>query len=167
MRALITDCAICQSLVLPDGSPNRNFVTFKGIWDTGATSSVITQRVVDGCGLKPTGITTVHNAHSTELVETFVVNLALPNKVAVPDITVAKGNLPGGGADVLIGMDIITLGDLTITNRDGITVFTFRVPSIDRVDYVKDHSAEQQKQHLKSLIKNPRSHGHGKKKGRR
>ena len=39
--------------------------------------------------------------------------------------------------DVLIGMDIITLGDFAVTNRDGITVMSFRTPAQGRIDYVK------------------------------
>ena len=34
-----------------------------------------------------------------------------------------------GGCDVLIGMDIICLGDLAITNHDGKTIMTFSIPS--------------------------------------
>jgi len=46
----------------PDKTPpskQPSFKTFKAIWDTGATASVITEKVVDQCGLKPTGMTRV------------------------------------------------------------------------------------------------------------
>lgn len=39
--------------------------------------------------------------------------------------------------DVLIGMNIISLGDLSVTNYEGKTVFSFRVPSQGCTDYVK------------------------------
>ena len=38
------------------GKPQPPFVPFEAIWDTGATQSAITQKVVDACGLIPTGI---------------------------------------------------------------------------------------------------------------
>ena len=49
------------------------------------------------------------------------------------------------GFDVLIGMDIITLGDFSITNVNGKTVFSFRIPSTETVDYV-----QQEKQKVKA-----------------
>lgn len=49
------------------------------------------------------------------------------------------------GFDVLIGMDIITLGDCSITNVNGKTVFSFRIPSTETVDYV-----QQEKQKVKA-----------------
>ena len=36
---------------------------------------------------------------------------------------------------MLIGMDIITLGDFAITNLNGQTVMSFRLPSSGRIDF--------------------------------
>ncbi len=47
------------------------------------------------------------------------------------------------GADVLIGMDVINMGDLAISNFNNQTVFSFRMPSIEKIDF-----AEQIKQIL-------------------
>lgn len=41
-----------------------------------------------------------------------------------------------GGCDALIGMDVITLGDFSITNHKGITCMSFRCPSSHEIDYV-------------------------------
>jgi len=41
-----------------------------------------------------------------------------------------------GDSDVLIGMDIISLGDFAVTNFQEKTVFTFRIPSVERIDFV-------------------------------
>jgi hypothetical protein len=40
--------------------------------------------------------------------------------------------------EMLIGMDVIGLGDFAVTNHRGVTVCTFRVPSIERMDFVKN-----------------------------
>lgn len=114
-------------------------MAFKAIWDTGATSCSITQNVVDACGLVPTGMTVVHGVHGAQTTETFLINLYLPNKVGIIGIRAAKGIL-GDTADILIGMDVITMGDFAITNKGGDTVFSFRVPSIARYDFVKEHN---------------------------
>lgn len=111
-------------------------IVFSGIWDTGATGTVITQAVIDQLTLKPTGQTKVHTANGQYDADTYLVNVILPSNIGLQGVTVTKGTLVDG-ADVLIGMDIITLGDFTITNQGGVTVMTFRVPSVERVDYVE------------------------------
>jgi hypothetical protein len=46
------------------------------------------------------------------------------------------GNLMG--CDVLIGMDIITMGDFVVSNKGGVTVMSFRVPSSGNWDFVEE-----------------------------
>lgn len=142
LRVLVTKCSISQGYDHASGAPIPQLIEFDAIWDTGATASVITQRVVDACGLQPIGMTQVQGVHGASTVETYLVNIHLPNKVGVQHVQVTKGNL-GDGASVLIGMDIITLGDFCITNKDGKTIFSFRVPSQNHVDYVKEHGVFQ------------------------
>ena len=96
--------------------------------------------VVDKCGLKPTGMKKVYVVGGEQSAETFLVNIALPNKVLIQNVEVTRGELLVD-ADMLIGMDIITSGDLSITNVGGVTVFSFRIPSIETVDFVKEHKA--------------------------
>jgi hypothetical protein len=36
------------------------------------------------------------------------------------------------GTDVLIGMDIISMGDFAITNARGKTIFSFVIPSLNK-----------------------------------
>ena len=69
--------------------------------------------------------------------ETYLVNVALPNQVGFPGVPVAKSELVAG-SDVLIGMDIITRGDFSITNVGGRTVFSYRIPSLKLVDFVAE-----------------------------
>jgi len=97
---------------------------------------VITQDVIATCDLKPTGMTRVHGVTGEHHAETFLVNIRLPNNVAFFGIQVTRGDIRG--AQVLIGMDIITHGDFSFTNLNGNTVFSFRVPSIASVDFVAD-----------------------------
>ncbi len=109
---------------------------YTGIWDTGATNSVITQNVIDACQLKPTGITQVSTASGVVITETYLVAMMLPNHVGFPQVRVTKGNLTPD-ADLLIGMDIIGTGDFAVTHLNGITVFSFRVPSFECIDFVQ------------------------------
>ena len=57
---------------------------------------------------------------------------------------VAESVLPPG-LDVVIGMDIITRGDFAVTNLDGKTTFSFRIPSLADIDFVQDDNAANQK----------------------
>lgn len=169
LRALICGCSACAGFdpKLVPANQRPSFEKFQAIWDTGATASVITQDVVNKCGLKPTGMKEVHGVHGKKLAETFLANIRLPNAVMVPNVDVTLGDL--AGADVLIGMDIITLGDFSITNVGGITVFSFRYPSQKTVDFVEEHKAAQSRRTARKVRRKSkrRPKGSPKKPGRR
>lgn len=98
------------------------------LWDTGATNTVITPQVVQEFKLTPTGITEVRGVNSVKKVNTYIINLMLPNNVIIPNLNVSESDL-GGDIDVLIGMDIIQLGDFNISNAGNKTTFTYCLPS--------------------------------------
>lgn len=108
---------------------------YTAIWDTGATNSVITKKVVQECGLKPISMVQVNHAGGTTVQPVYLVNIYLPNKVVFYHVRATEGDIKG--SDVLVGMDIINKGDFVVTNKDGETVFSFRCPSIERIDFVK------------------------------
>jgi hypothetical protein len=112
----------------------NNAKKYMGIWDTGATNSVISQKVVDEWNLKPIGMAQVHSVTGITLCETFLVSILLPNKVIMQAVRVTKGEI--SGYDVLIGMDIIGAGDFAVTHKDNKTTFSFRFPSIEEIDFV-------------------------------
>jgi hypothetical protein len=45
-----------------------------------------------------------------------------------------------GGFGAIIGMDIISRGDSAITNYNGKTWLTFRIPSLFGTDYVQEYN---------------------------
>lgn len=112
---------------------------YKAIWDTGATNTVITQKVVQELNLIPTGAVDVVNTSGTVRQSSYLINLYLPNNLYIPYLTVTKCNALSGGFDVLIGMDVINNGDFHISNFQGKTVFSFRIPSCNVIDYVQDY----------------------------
>ncbi len=67
----------------------------------------------------------------------FMVDIGLPNGVTIRDITVAECRL-SGGVEVLIGMDIITMGDFVITNVGRQTRFLFQMPSNVNIERILD-----------------------------
>src|SRR5579862_1235275 len=138
LRVLLTPCEIAEAFD-QNTLPPPQLHQFQAIWDTGATNSLVTQAVVDTCGLKPIGVIDVRGVGFSGPSDVYLINVGLMNKVMVPHVRVAKGNL-APGADMLIGMDIITIGDFVITNQGGRTVFSFCVPSHRCIDFVKEHN---------------------------
>ena len=109
---------------------------YNAIWDTGATGSVITRKVVDECGLKPIGRAKVYHAQGESTTPVHLVSVFLPNNVCFPSLRVTEGALVGN-VEVLIGMDIIGQGDFAISNKNRKMVFSFRMPSQERIDFVE------------------------------
>ena len=108
---------------------------YKCIWDTGATNSVITSKVITDLRLQPTGKALCHHAGGQTLQNTYLVAIKLPNEVGFPSVKVTEGKVPG--FDVLIGMDIIGVGDFAVTKEDGKTVLSCQYPSVKTIDFVK------------------------------
>lgn len=71
-----------------------------------------------------------------KIVSRCLVNIYLPNEVAFAGVRVTKGVL--GDVDLLIGMDIISQGDFSVTCPQGKTKFSFRLPSQANIDFVTE-----------------------------
>ena len=110
--------------------------TYRAVWDTGATGSCITPRVVKELGLSVIGKIICHHVQGKSLTSKYFVNIVLPNRIGVSEISVTEGEI-SDDIDVLIGMDIITLGDFAISNVNGRTHFTFRTPSCERICFIE------------------------------
>lgn len=132
IRVLVSDIHIH----IPN-TPNKS-ASLKAIWDTGATGSAITKKIVQQLGLIPTGMSQVHTANGTVAQKTYTIDIRLPNNVMIQEIIATEVDALSGGCDALIGMDIITLGDFSITNHNNNTCMSFRFPSLHEIDYVKN-----------------------------
>lgn len=137
MNQLKTQCGVSDAV-----DPKNPLITpvinnYEAIWDTGATGTVITSKVATDLGLKPTGKITSNHAGGSNQVNTYLVNVYLPNGIRVIGVKVIEAVL-AGNTEMLIGMDIISLGDFSFTNFNGEACFTFRIPSIKQIDYVEE-----------------------------
>ena len=119
-------------------------------WDTGASGSCISQRVVQELEPVRTGLRTVLTPTGSSIRGMYLLDLVLPNEVHVPDVAVVDTEIGNQGVDVLIGMDIISLGDFAVSNYDSKLVFTFRVPSIKTTNYVAEVQAENTRARIQS-----------------
>ena len=116
----------------------QDHINIAAIWDTGASGSAITQFVAQNLGLIPIGRTIVHTANGEAEQNTYLVDIGLPNAVKVNGLIVNEVPALSGQAEILIGMDIITLGDFSITNLKGKTCMSFRMSSMHEIDYAKN-----------------------------
>ncbi|WP_295051704.1 aspartyl protease family protein [uncultured Fibrobacter sp.] len=112
---------------------------FVALWDTGATNSAVTEKVAKALGLVPAGKTKVHGVNGLSEANFYVVEIILPgNMHFVRNVTECKS---AGDWDVLVGMDIMSFGDFSVSNFNGSTTFSFRVPSRAVIDYVAEERA--------------------------
>ena len=123
---------IHMQIVNATGTSLKN--KYRAIWDTGATSTVVTSKVVSDLGLKPISYTRISTPSGTMTCGQYLVDVILPQNVVAQNITVLEA-MPSG-CDALIGMDIIGHGDFAVSNMNGKTAFTFRVPSVQEIDFV-------------------------------
>jgi len=117
-----------------------NSRTWRALWDTGATTSLISPQIIEEEELKPIGVLNVAVAGGIQCVNSFYVDIRLPNNVTIANMTLCCIELPNN-VDLLIGMDIITLGDFAITNAGGRTVISFRIPSLVNIDFGRKESS--------------------------
>lgn len=107
-------------------------------WDTGATNTVISEKVVKECELIPIGFTKVLTANGIMDTGVYVIDIILPDNVEINNLKVTEGKI--GNTDVLVGMDIITRGDFAVSNYNNQLKFTYREPSMQPIDFVKDRT---------------------------
>lgn len=119
------DRSVSQAFNPANGIPECARIQFDALWDTGAVKSVITQRVVEACGLKPIRPGLIQGVHGMQKSEAYVINLSLPDKITFHELTVVKANATGVWWDVLIGMDIISAGEFSVKNVNSKTEWSF------------------------------------------
>lgn len=112
-----------------------------GLWDTGATGSMITSSLVKSLKLKPIGKKEVHGVHGKKITNSYYIVLEIyKDRVKIRLEVTECERLSNTGAEMLIGMDVIMLGDFAVTNCNNKTTMTYRIPPINEIDFVKDHN---------------------------
>ena len=109
--------------------------TYQALWDTGASCSCISQKVVDDLQLPVISKQSISGATGKAVKNVHIVELFLPNNLRMTQTNVVCADIVD--FDILIGMNIISIGDFVISNCDGKTVFSFRFPSMHSYDFTK------------------------------
>lgn len=111
--------------VAPHPSPQEALVQARALWDTGATFSVVSRDKAAELGLVPVDFSQAYTANGWYETPVYRINLLLPNGILINGLRVSQSDLMV--CDMLIGMDVISLGDFHLTNG-GNTVFKFVIP---------------------------------------
>lgn len=129
LRALGTPCHVSQAFDPANGVTDCARIQFDAMWDTGAAKSVITERVVEALGLKPIRKGFTQGVNGMGKSQAYVINLYLPSRIVMHELTVISSNPGNVWWNVLIGMDVIGAGDFSVRNINSKTEFSFSVPS--------------------------------------
>lgn len=109
-----------------------------GLVDTGAAKSAMTENVATGLSLRETGKSDVNTAMgSTSVLKYHIDKLVLQNRVEFCNLDIDLFTGYKDGPDFLIGMDIISRGNLAITNYNGRILLSFECPSNGNIDFTK------------------------------
>lgn len=113
------------------------------LWDTGASHSAITDETVNALALESIGETTAQYAQGEAITNVYKIGLNLPDLLFLPQLKVTECS-SNEAFGVIIGMDVISLGDFSITNVNGVSTFSFCVPGMETIDYVKRIAGSKQ-----------------------
>lgn len=124
--AIVTPIAICDVDAFRDGViSSKIFRSQNAVWDTGATNTLISRKVVDVLSLKSFNKVAVSDNKGVAETDTYLVHIALPTNDMVTNLEVLLTD--NEDYDVIIGMDIIGMGDFSLKSKDGNTKFSFSI----------------------------------------
>jgi predicted aspartyl protease len=128
-------------LVKQDDKINRVYInniwTVKAMVDTGATISGITSEMVKRMKLKSEDKKEFTHAKGTGESPIYVFDVIFPGEKLFENIEAVE--IDGDGhSDFLIGMNILSQGDMAITSVDGYKAFSFRCPPAEKfIDFMQ------------------------------
>ena len=137
-RSIVIDIEIMVPVPL-QGFPQdqRLPLRAKALIDTGASRSAISNRFSHAAKLISYEKCTIRMAKGEYVSSVYTVDVRFPNQMLAKNIKAAEFTT-GHEFDFIIGMDILLMTDMAITNADGITVLSLRSPSAEKhIDFTK------------------------------
>jgi len=105
--------------------------------DTGATGSCISRRFAEAAQLKTYKRSKIRGFNGISIVPVYSLDVLLPNGILFTNMDVAEFQ-SNGDFDFIIGMNILRMGDMALTNAKGEMVFTFRIPPAEKhIDFTE------------------------------
>ena len=136
-KKIVREISTPVTLYSSFSSVEGKVVTASAVWDTGADHSVLSPKIVQELGLCAIDTKSVHGINNSNcLSDVVIASIKLTDELILADRRFSVNNIPG--TDILIGMDIIMLGNFLINNTDGKTSFSFVIPPIkEKISFSK------------------------------
>lgn len=106
--------------------------------DTGANTSCISDNVIQALELEAVRLIEVQTNQGTQRKNQYIVDIYLPNRIRFTPIN-AMGIMTNteSGYDCIIGMDILSNTDISISYANNETLFSLRIPASGGIDFVQ------------------------------
>jgi len=106
---------------------NKKNIDSMALIDTGATGSSISIKFAQAAQLKTYKRNKIQGFNGIAIVPVYKVDVLLPNGILFKNLEIAEFQ-NNFNFDFIIGMDILSKGDMALTNAKGEMVFSFRIP---------------------------------------
>ena len=104
---VVSGCDVYQWSDFEVGQKPKKMIKIESaLWDTGATQTLISKRVIDALGLEPIGKCEVEGYDGVSEENLYIVHIGLPTRDVILDVMVTE--TIGKSYDVVLGMDIIS-----------------------------------------------------------
>ena len=110
---------------------SKNRVMARCLVDTGCVGCGIQKSFAKKLGLSPSGTSISVTPYFTGEKPSYMVNIAFNAAANIRDISASEFDNKDC-IDFIIGMKVLRYGDMALTNANGHTVFSFRIPPADK-----------------------------------
>ena len=129
---VVTECYVYAPTDLWARENVKRVKTTRSLWDTGASNTLISKRIVEVLNLIPIGESHISGYNEgVDVMNAYLVHIGLPTGDIITDVIVSEFGTDE--YDMVIGMDVICKGDFAITNKNEKTTFSFRIPSEEEI----------------------------------
>ena len=134
LRRIQFNVGVTRVVVGDQGVPQSQHHQCTAILDTAAERTRVSRKVIEALALTLEGAGgNGHPAH-------YRVDVYLPNMIRFTDVPVTEmPPRPEGNVDCLIGMDILSCADCSLSHKDRKMMFSLRVPPLGSPDFVEEH----------------------------
>lgn len=132
VRRISFNVGITAAIAGDTGVPKARLAQYTAVLDTAAERTRVSRKVIEVAGLEP------DSGSGTAL--RYLADIYLPNMIRFTEVPVTQ--MPAeleAQADCLVGMDILSCADCCLSHQDRRMMFSFRVPPLGVIDFVKEH----------------------------
>lgn len=123
-RRVFSECTVDVKRYFPEAKEFTSLNCEKALWDTGSPVSIISDRIASELRLTPVGRAKIRSLDGKPIdTNRYIVDIVLNDTISIKCVEVFEA--PSVVFDVLIGMDIIERGNLSLNNLSDNPYFIF------------------------------------------